>query len=151
MLPIYTAYPFMQSLASWLFGVSFTRSSEAGFHIYGDAAFMFELALYQLPFSLALGVLIAVKGRLSADNLPRAFGQGLWLSVVSGLAAGGVMYGIRSAPYRFLGFFDYFIQSVAAYVCCYFIFGLSLLLGGLVTVGAAMLVPSRNRDEGENV
>src|SRR5690554_1719286 len=144
---IYAVYPFLHALLSWVFGVIFTKSPEAGLHIYGDVTFMIGLALYQLPFSLLFGGYIAIRYRAPRDYVGEAFVIGVGFSIASGVGASVLERHCVLSDFQFLTSIYDTVEVVAAYIFHYFIFGLALLLGGVLSVIAAGLVVQEAESE----
>lgn len=86
-LAVFGLLPFVQILLSALVGIILIDGPSTGWHRYGGFIFNIKLALFQLPFSLALAYLFTT--RLKRNNLKgwEACEAGIWLVLTSSLAA----------------------------------------------------------------
>ena len=127
--------PFVQVLISALVGVIFIEGPSSGWHRYGGFFFCLKLALFQLPFSLALAYLFTARLKSNTLKAWEACEAGIWIVLASSLAAtllwwvAAILFNenasfvllLRPGPWFPLPFFAlfYFLNG-----------GLSLLIGG---------------------
>lgn len=134
-LAVFSLLPFFQVLLSALTGVILDDGPSSGWHRYGSFFFSIKLALFQLPFSLALGHLFT--DRIKRNNLKtwEACEIGVWVVLASSLAATVLWWVVailfsQSASFALLLSPGQWFQ-LPFFTLFYFLNGgLSLLLGG---------------------
>lgn len=79
--------PFIQVFLSALMGAAFIDGPTSGWHRYGGFFFSLKLALFQLPFSLALAHLFIPRLKNTRLKTWEACEVGVWIVLASSLAA----------------------------------------------------------------